>query len=86
MDSAHDHDEPFESEKSGSGAKKVVVAGMDSIVPAKTGPDSKDLDDDGPTKVERRQEMPVEEKAAKLDAPKVEIPPLELPKVEAPKE
>jgi hypothetical protein len=94
MDSAHDDDEqPVKSEASVPGAKKVVVSGIESITPVKATADPKDLDDDGPTKVERRQEMPVvpkaeaksESVAPKLEAPKLEAPKLEVPKLEVPK-
>jgi len=91
MDSAHDI-EPNVSEQSVPGAKKVVVSGLDSA-PAPKATEAKDLaddrDDDGPTKVERRQEMPVVDKpeavAPKLEAPKIEAPKLEVPKIEPPK-
>jgi Ni/Fe-hydrogenase subunit HybB-like protein len=99
MDSAHDHDDEVPaSEASVPGAKKVVVAGIDAIQP-RAPADAKDLDDDGPTKVERRQEMPLEPKAEakpeakaepelvapKLEVPKLEVPELTVPKVEMPK-
>jgi len=96
MDSGHDIDEPIRSEQSVPGAKKVVVANLDPIpapVPV-AAPEPKDSDDDGPTKVERRQEMPVITKdeatapkldAPKLDAPKIDVPKIEVPKIEVPK-
>jgi hypothetical protein len=97
MDSAHD-DDASASDTSGSG-QKVVVSGIEAITPTLKA-DAKDLDDDGPTKVERRQEMPVEPKAEaktkqepsaegltapKLEVPKLEVPSLEVPSLEVPK-